>query len=162
MTVFDTGLELDFLQEFYLISLDVFREVGYAKDDNELTAWLSLLATSTYEDAELLCQKYPWMEEIFAEISEYVHNPEEVVGMFSEALKIMDDNMYHYMADQYQAKVERQQAEIENLQTESQKLYQTLIEQWKKDGCTKESAISEIAVICKSEDAARDMVEKYW
>lgn len=94
---------------------------------------------------------------------------EEVVGMFSEALKIMDDNMYHYMADQYQAKVERQQAEIENqqvkienLQTESQKLYQTLIEQWKKDGCTKESAISEIAVICKSEDTARDMVEKYW
>ncbi|MDY3726734.1 MAG: hypothetical protein SO015_01125 [Wujia sp.] len=55
---------------------------------------------------------------------------EEVVGMFSEALKIMDDNMYHYMADQYQAKVERQQAEIENqqvkienLQTESFSLY---------------------------------------
>lgn len=50
--------------------------------------------------------------------------------MFSEALKIMDDNMYHYMADQYQAKVERQQAEIENqqvkienLQTESFSLY---------------------------------------
>ena len=38
--------------------------------------------------------------------------------MFSEALKIMDDNMYHYMADQYQAKVERQQAEIENQQAE--------------------------------------------
>ena len=55
---------------------------------------------------------------------------EEVVGMFSEAFKIMDDNMYHYMADQYQAKVERQQAEIENqqvkienLQTESFSLY---------------------------------------
>ena len=156
-------------QEFYLISLDVFREVGYAKDDNELTAWLSLLATSTYEDAELLCQKYPWMEEIFAEISEYVHNPEEVVGMFSEALKMMDDNMYHYMADQYQAKVEKQQAElenqqvkIENLQTESQKLYQTLIEQWKKDGCTKEAAISEITEICKSEDTAKKLIEKYW
>lgn len=152
-----------------MISLDVFREVGYAKDDNELTAWLSLLVTNTYEDAELLCQKYLWMEEIFAEISEYVHNPEEVVGMFSEALKMMDDNMYHYMADQYQAKVEKQQAElenqqvkIENLQTESQKLYQTLIEQWKKDGCTKESAISEITEICKSEDTAKKLIEKYW
>ena len=158
-----------YYQEFYLISLDVFCEVGYAKDDNELTAWLSLLATNTYEDAELLCQKYPWMEEIFAEISEYVHNPEEVVGMFSEALKMMDDNMYHYMADQYQAKVEKQQAElenqqvkIENLQTESQKLYQTLIEQWKKDGCTKEAAISEITEICKSEDTAKKLIEKYW
>ena len=158
-----------YCQEFYLISLDVFREVGYAKNDNELTAWLSLLATNTYEDAELLCQKYPWMEEIFAEISEYVHNPEEVVGMFSEALKMMDDNMYHYMADQYQAKVEKQQAElenqqvkIENLQTESQKLYQALIEQWKKDGCTKESAISKITEICKSEDTAKKLIEKYW
>ncbi len=64
-----------FLQEFYLISLDVFREVGYAKDDKELTTWLSLLATNTYEDASLLCQKYPWMNEIFEEISEYVHKP---------------------------------------------------------------------------------------
>ena len=96
--------------------------------------------------------------------------------MFSEALKMMDDNMYHYMADQYQAKVEKQQAEIENqqveienqqaeienLQTESQKLYQALIERWKKDGCTKESAISEIAVICKSEDTAKKLIEKYW
>lgn len=102
------------------------------------------------------------MEEIFAEISEYVHNPEEVVGMFSEALKIMDDNMYHYMADQYQAKVERQQAEIENLQMESQKLYQTLIEQLKKNDSTKESAILEFAAICESEEIAKDLVEKYW
>ena len=82
--------------------------------------------------------------------------------MFSEALKMMDDNMYHYMADQYQAKVEKQQAEIENLQSESQKLYQALIERWKKDGCTKESAISDIAVICKSEDTAKKLIEKYW
>ena len=96
--------------------------------------------------------------------------------MFSEALKIMDDNMYHYMADQYQAKVERQQAEIENqqaeienqqvkienLQTESQKLYQTVIAQLKMIDYTKEAAIQKIAEICESEDAARDMVEKYW
>lgn len=89
--------------------------------------------------------------------------------MFSEALKIMDDNMYHYMADQYQAKVERQQAEIENqqaeienLQMESQKLYQTLIEQLKKNQSTKELAILEIAAICESEEIAKDLVEKYW
>ena len=108
---FDTGLELNLLQEFYLISLDVFREFGYAKDDNELTAWLSLLSTNTYEEAEALCQKYQWMEEIFSEISEYVHNPEEVLGMFSEALKVMDDNMYKYMCDQHN-KLVKQQEEI--------------------------------------------------
>ena len=110
---FDTGLELNFLQEFYLISLDVFREFGYAKDNNELTAWLSLLSTVTYEEAEALCNKYPWMEEIFSEISEYVHNPEEVLGMFSEALKVMDDNMYKYMCDQHNALVKQQQEKIQ-------------------------------------------------
>ena len=110
---FDTGLELNFLQEFYLISLDVFREFGYAKDNNELTAWLSLLSTGTYEEAEALCNKYPWMEEIFSEISEYVHNPEEVLGMFSDALKVMDDNMYKYMCDQHNALVKKQQEKIQ-------------------------------------------------
>ena len=44
--------------------LDVFREFGYSKDDNELTAWLSLLSANTYEEAEALCQKYPWIEEL--------------------------------------------------------------------------------------------------
>ena len=92
--------------------LDVFREFGYSKDDNELTAWLSLLSANTYEEAEALCQKYPWMEEIFSEISEYVHNPEEVLGMFSEALKVMDDNMYQYMCDQHNALVKQQQETI--------------------------------------------------
>lgn len=70
LKVCDFSLEDIYCQESHLISLDVFREVGYAKDDNELTACLSLLATNTYEVAELLCQKYPWMEEIFAEITE--------------------------------------------------------------------------------------------
>ena len=133
---FDTGLNLEFLQEFYLISLDVFREVGYAKDDKELTAWLSLLATNTYEDASLLCQKYPWMNEIFEEISEYIHNPEEVVRMFSEALKMMDDNMYQYMADQHMALVKEQQGKIDNLCT-------LLIEQMKENNKSKEDAVIE-------------------
>ena len=118
---FDTGLELNFLQEFYLISLDVFREFGYSKDDNGLTAWLSLLSANTYEEAEALCQKYPWMEEIFSEISEYVHNPEEVLGMFSEALKVMDENMYQYMCDQHNALVKQQQETIKENEAEIQR-----------------------------------------
>ena len=64
-TAFDTGLQIDLLQEFYLISLDVFRNVGYAKDEQELTAWLSLLYVSTYEEAEALCLKYPCERKIF-------------------------------------------------------------------------------------------------
>lgn len=153
---FDTGLNLEFLQEFYLISLDVFREVGYAKDDKELTAWLSLLATNTYEDASLLCQKYPWMNEIFEEISEYIHNPEEVVRMFSEALKMMDDNMYQYMADQHMALVKEQQGKIDNLCT-------LLIEQMKENNKSKEDAVKNLVAACDlSYDNAKELVDKNW
>lgn len=153
---FDTGLNLEFLQEFYLISLDVFREVGYAKDDKELTAWLSLLATNTYEDASLLCQKYPWMNEIFEEISEYIHNPEEVVRMFSEALKMMDDNMYQYMADQHTALVKEQQGKIDNLCI-------LLIEQMKENNKSKEDAVKDLVTACDlSYDKAKEFVDKNW
>ena len=31
-TTFDTGLELELLQEFFLIALDVFREIPYTED----------------------------------------------------------------------------------------------------------------------------------
>ena len=169
-TVFNTGLNLEFLQEFYLISLDVFREVGYAKDDSELTAWLSLLVTHTYEDAELLCSKYPWMEEIFREISEYVQNPEEVVRMFSEALKMMDDNMYRFMSDQHIAlvnqqktEIEEQKAEIEEQKAEIQNLYLFIINQLKQNNESKESVITKLQESFNlTPEQAESIVEANW
>lgn len=45
-TKFETGLPLELLQEFCLISLDVFCEIPYSKDEkSEQRAWLSLLTT---------------------------------------------------------------------------------------------------------------------
>ena len=35
---FDTGLDLEFLQEFCLIALDVFREIPYAKGEKNIRA----------------------------------------------------------------------------------------------------------------------------
>lgn len=183
-TNFDTGLSLDFLQEFFLISLDIFKEVGYGKDDSELTAWLSLLATDTYEEAEFLCGKYPWMEEIFQEISEYVHDPEEVLGMFSEALQVMDDNMFRYMSDKHAAlvkqqqaeienqqveienqrvEIENQQAEIKNQQAEIENLQLYIIKQLKESMQSKEEAVLRLAEICNlSEERASELVENNW
>lgn len=176
-TNFDTGLSLDFLQEFFLVSLDIFKEVGYGKDDSELSAWLSLLATDTYEEAELLCGKYPWMEEIFQEISEYVHDPEEVLGMFSEALQVMDDNMFRYMSDKHaalvkqqqaeienqQAEIENQQAEIENQQAEIENLQQYIIKQLKESKQPKEEAVLKLADICNlPTESVLEIVENYW
>ena len=101
-TVFDTGIELKLLQEFYVVALDVFKESKYAKDINELNAWLSLLTAQSVDNLAALVSDYPWMEAICKDMSEYMYDPEEVITMFSEALRMLDENTVHYMIDELQ------------------------------------------------------------
>ena len=112
-TVFDTGLDLELLQECYLVALDVFREIPYAKDRNEQTAWLSLLSTESLEEAETCIREYPWLEEIYKEMADLRQIPEEVLGMFSEALRILDENTVKYMIEELQKKVKEKEAAVE-------------------------------------------------
>ena len=100
--IFDTGIELKLLQEFYVVALDVFKESKYAKDINELNAWLSLLTAQSVDDLAALVSDYPWMEAICKDMFEYMYDPEEVITMFSEALRMLDENTVHYMIDELQ------------------------------------------------------------
>ena len=119
-TTFDTGLELELLQDFYLIALDVFRQFPYPKSRSEQTAWLSLLSTENLEDAQALIREYPWLEEIYAEIAMLRQKPEEVLGMYSEALRILDQNTVKYMIDEMKKELADQSALIETLKTEKE------------------------------------------
>lgn len=113
-TVFDTSLPLDLLQEYCLIALDVFMEIPYTeRKKTEQTAWLSLLVTEHLDDAERLTQDYPWLEEIYQEVAMLRQNPEEVLGMASEALRILDRNTMQYMIDQQKAEIDHQKVEID-------------------------------------------------
>ncbi|RHP90911.1 hypothetical protein DXA07_10880, partial [Clostridium sp. AM54-37XD] len=49
-----------------------------------------------------------WMEAICMDMSEYLYHPEEVVTMFSEALRKLDENTVNYMIDEL--KKERDEA----------------------------------------------------
>lgn len=101
-TRFNTELTLELLQEYFLIALDVFCQNGYTDDKNldtretidsnmnDLEGWLSILTAETIADVERVIRRYPWSETIFREMSTYVNKPEEVIHMFSEALKIAD------------------------------------------------------------------------
>ncbi len=112
-TVFDTGLELELLQEYCLIALDVFRKIPYPKDRSERTGWLSLLAVEDVSAAEILAEDYPWLEEIYRDMAEYMSKPEEVLNMFSEALKILDQNTVQYMIEQQQKELEMKNRKLE-------------------------------------------------
>ena len=112
-TVFDTGLELELLQRFYLISLDVFSENKYPLDkNNRVTAWLSLLATRNVDDLTEILAVYPWLEAIYQDMASYLHKPEEVLTMFSDALKILDHNTVQYMIDEMQNTIDDQKAQL--------------------------------------------------
>lgn len=119
---FDTGLSPELLQEFYLVALDVFRQTPYPRDRSEQTAWLSLLTTENPEEAENLVREYPWLEEIYTEIAMLRQRPEEVLGMFSEALRILDENTAKLMIEELQKRVEEKDAEIEALKRQLKEL----------------------------------------
>jgi hypothetical protein len=111
-TVFNTGLHLSLLEEYCLIGLDVFQKISYSEEKNERNAWLSLLATEDLEDAEKLIEIYPWLEKIYEEIAMLRQNPEEVLWMYSEALRILDENTLKYMVEEQQETIEKKDAEI--------------------------------------------------
>ena len=119
-TTFKTGLQMEFLQEYYLIALDVFRKIPYPKGRGEQSAWLSLLITESVEEAESLIEEYPeypWIEEIYREIAGLRQNPKEVLGMFSEALRILDENTMKYMIEELEKELEEKSAAIEERDT---------------------------------------------
>ena len=111
-TIFDTDVNLNLLQEYYIVNLDVFKNSKYAKDINELNAWLSLLTTDSTDNLATLISNYPWMESICQDISEYLYRPEEVISMFSKALKKMDENTVNFMIEQMKKALEEKDATI--------------------------------------------------
>lgn len=80
-----------------------------------------MLSTESLEDAEILVREYPWLEEIYKEIAMLRQQPEEVLGMFSEALRILDENTAKFMIEELQKKVEEKDAEISKRDAELNK-----------------------------------------
>ena len=121
-TTFNTGLNINMLQEYYIIALDVFRENIYPKvRDYMQTAWLSLLSARTMDDAEELLKNYPFMEDILRDMAEYLRRPEEVLSMFSDALRQLDKNTELYMIEELEQKIksEKQRADSAELKVDS-------------------------------------------
>ena len=56
---------------------------------------------------------HPEFIEMYHEIAEFRREPEELIGMFSEALYIMDRNTEKYMVDELKEKVKLTEQELE-------------------------------------------------
>ena len=144
-TTCDTGLKLNFLQEYYLIALDVFQKSEYAKRKNPkdtFTGWLSFFCTETVEDAEELCQFYPWLSELYVEMAQFGQKPEELIGMISEWLRELDRNTVRYMIDDMTEKIELQKQMLTS-QEEQLSKNQILLAENEKAIADSEKALAE-------------------
>ena len=82
------------------------------KELNELNGWLALLSTDDVSKLDDLVSDYPQLEGIIADMAGYLDKPQEVVGMFSEALKILNENTVHYMMDEMQKDIDNKNEQI--------------------------------------------------
>lgn len=115
-TRFDSGIAIDLLQDYYLISLDVFAKSYYSKEKkqiNNLNGWLALLSTDRVDRLDELVSDYPQLESICRDMASYLDQPEEVIGMFSDALRILDENTVHYMMDEMQKQIDENTRQLD-------------------------------------------------
>lgn len=113
----DTGLELDLLQKYLFVPLDIFKEIKHnesipinLKDRQE--AWLAFLCMDDPEDILAILEQYPDFKECYEQVYEICRNIEEVMSMFSKELAELDRNTTEFMIDRMQKEIDQQAEEL--------------------------------------------------
>ena len=115
----DTGLELELLQEYVFVSLDIFRKNMDNKSiTNDLEAWLAFLSFDDPERIEELILKYPKFRAMYQDIYEICLNMERVMSMYSKELEELDRNTVRYMIDEMQAEADQLTAKLEEMKSQ--------------------------------------------
>ena len=107
---FDSGLELDLLQEYIMIPLDIYHKRTDNKPiETSLEAWLTFLSDDRPEKIIELITKYPRFKAMYETLYQMCVNVEKVMNMFfSEELRILDRNTVLYMMDEQQKEIDEQ------------------------------------------------------
>lgn len=110
----DTGVEMELLQEYVYIPLDVFRDIVHNKGiRNKLEAWLEFLSTDSPEEIAELVEAYPGFRKLYAEVYGLCLNVERVMEMFSKELQELDRNTVQYMIDEMQEEIDEQRQKLD-------------------------------------------------
>ena len=133
----DTGLELELLQKYVFIPLDIFRGI-YHNDGksngknsanrcwNKTEAWLTFLSTDEPEIIIELISQYPEFKEMYEEIYVMCQNVEKVMEMFSKELIQLDRNTVQYMIDEMQETIDVQKEKIDTQKEELEAQQETI------------------------------------
>lgn len=133
----DTGLELELLQKYVFIPLDIFRTIYHnnvksnGKNSanrrwNKTEAWLTFLSTDEPEIIIELIRQYPEFKEMYEEIYVMCQNVEKVMEMFSKELIQLDRNTVQYMIDEMQDTIDVQKEKIDTHKEELEAKQETI------------------------------------
>ena len=133
----DTGLELELLQKYVFIPLDIFRTIYHnnvksnGKNSanrrwNKTEAWLTFLSTDEPEIIIELIRQYPEFKEMYEEIYVMCQNVEKVMEMFSKELIQLDRNTVQYTIDEMQDTIDVQKEKIDTQKEELEAKQETI------------------------------------
>lgn len=123
----NTGLEMNLLQNYVFIPLDIFSQTVHNNGiRNLLEAWLVFLSPDSPELMISLITEYPKFKVMYEHLYYICQNVERMMEMYSAELKILDRNTVQYMVDQMQEATNSLSAEVsmkqEALQSKEQQL----------------------------------------
>lgn len=103
------------MQKFLFIPLDIFRENQHNKIiSNKLDAWLLFLSSDNPEDVFRLVEQYPEFQVMYEQAYDMCRNVENVMGIFSKELQILDRNTVQLMIDEMQDTIDAQKNTIDS------------------------------------------------
>ncbi len=129
----DTGLELNLLQEYTMIPLDIFRNIYQNKGiENKLGAWLVFFTASEPNEIISLIKTYPEFQTYYEDVYNLCLDMRRLVGMFSKELRELDKNTVALMIDEMSEKLENQADTITRQNEKLENQADTIIRQNEK------------------------------
>lgn len=155
----DTGLEIELLQKYLFIPLDIFKLILQNKGiHSKLEAWLTVFAVDEPDIIIELIKAYPEFREIYEEAYDICRNIEEVMTMFSKELHELDKNTVQYMIDEMQDMIDTQKSKIDEMQRIMEKSISATIALMKESGRSRDEILKEIQ---EQYQLTREQAEKY-
>ena len=129
----DTGVNINLLQEYLFIPLDIFKknqqnENRSVKIENRLEAWLAFMCMDEPDDILSIIEKYSDFKEMYEQIYVICRDLDEVMGMFSKELQELDRNSVELMVDEMQKDLDKTREELEESKMEIEEKDQQLKE----------------------------------
>ena len=117
----DTGLEMDMLQEYFYICLDIFRDNMDNKSvSTDLEAWLAFLS---FDDPQRISELIAYdkkFKAMYQDMYELCLNTERVMQVISKELAILDRNTVRYMMDEMQTEIDEKAKALQKMNDELQ------------------------------------------